>query len=602
MLDVEGRIASWNPGAQALNGYTPSEAIGRPFSMLYPADREQQPEKHLAVAARRGWYEEECWHLRKDGKRYRGDDVVSAIRDESGQLRGYSVVTRDATERIELRQQTERSRDHYFALFSDFPNLVWRSDTGGVCDYLNQAWLDYTGRPRERELGSGWLDGMHADDRRRWQETFTDAFATRRPFEIEFRLRAANGEYGSMICVGRPYHDLQGNFCGYLCSCYDNTARRAMETALKESEQRYEGMTANVPGMVFQLVRDASGRLSFAYVNRGSQTLTGQPQQALLNNADAFFSLLAESERSHVMATLETSAAQLTNWNWSGRLRPLHDSAEKWVSIRAQPRRADHGTLWDGLVFDDTQSRLARLEIERSREELRSLSRHLQLVREEEKARIAREVHDELGSTLTALRMDLDWLGEQLPPGAAPLRQKRGAMVKLVEAAVAATRKIVTDLRPSILDDLGLAAALRWQASEHEKHTGMTIHIETPDPDVAIPREAALALFRIFQETLTNIARHAKATTVAVELEESDEAYKLQIRDNGVGITEDDIGKPSSHGIRGMRERAQQLGGNLSVSGRPARGTTLVVSIPKPASPRIAPAQQPSAPRDPARL
>jgi signal transduction histidine kinase len=124
--------------------------------------------------------------------------------------------------------------------------------------------------------------------------------------------------------------------------------------------------------------------------------------------------------------------------------------------------------LWDGLVYDDTAARLAQRELERSREELRSLSRHLQSVREEEKARIAREVHDELGSTLTALRMDLDWMAERLPAEMQPLREKRSAMVKLVEAAVAATRKIVTDLRPSILDDLGLAAAVRWQASEFQ--------------------------------------------------------------------------------------------------------------------------------------
>ena len=585
MLDVEGRIASWNPGAQALNGYTAEEAIGKPFSMLYPTDREQPPEKQLSIATRRGYFEEECWHVRKDGTRYCGDDVVSAIRDEGGQLRGFSVVTRDATQRIELREQTERSRDFYFALFSDFPNLVWRSDPNGACDYLNQAWLEYTGRPSEQELGNGWLDGMHQDDRPRWSDSFTKAFAARRPFEVEFRLRRANGVFGSMICVGRPYHDMQGNFCGYLCSCYDNTVRREMEIALKESEQRYEGMTANVPGMVFQLVRDGSKRLSFAYVNRGSQTLTGVAETALVTDADAFFSLVPEEERSHLFATLDASAEHLANLTWSGRLRTPHEPTEKWINIRAQPRRTDHATLWDGLVFDDTQSRLAQLEIERSREELRSLSRYLQTVREEEKARIAREVHDELGSTLTALRMDLDWLGEQLPPELASLRQKRSAMVKLVEAAVAATRKIVTDLRPSILDDLGLAAALRWQASEHQKHTGVQVIVETPDPDIPIERDIALTLFRIFQETLTNVARHAKATNVAVELEATDSAYVLQVRDNGVGMSPVDISKPESHGIRGIRERAQQLGGNLSVASQPDRGTTIVVSIPRSTGP-----------------
>ena len=123
--------------------------------MLYPADRKEPPDKELAVAARRGWYEEECWHLRKDGSRYCGDDMISAIRDEPGNLRGFSVVTRDATMRLELREQTERARDFYFSLFSGFPNLVWRSDTTGACDYLNQAWLEFTGRKQEEEFASG---------------------------------------------------------------------------------------------------------------------------------------------------------------------------------------------------------------------------------------------------------------------------------------------------------------------------------------------------------------------------------------------------------------------------------------------------------------
>ena len=586
MLDGDGRIASWNRGAQALNGYAAEEVIGQPFSMLYPADRAQPIESELAVAARRGWFEEECWHLRKNGSRYCADDMISAMREENGRLQGFSVVTRDATQRIELREQTERSRDFYFALFSDFPNLVWRSDSAGACDYLNKAWLDYTGRPRDAELGDGWLDGVHPEDRERWQESYSTAFAGRCSFEVEFRLRRANGEYGSMICVGRPYHDMKGTFSGYLCSCYDNSVRRAMESALRESEQRYEGMTSNVPGMVFQLVRDPHNRSTFAYVSRGSEALTGLPEATVRADAYAFINLIPADERPHFMATLEASATHMTAWNWSGRLRTPHELAERWINIRARPRRGDHGeVLWDGLVYDDTAARLAQRELERSREELRSLSRHLQSVREEEKARIAREVHDELGSTLTALRMDLDWMGERLPAEMEPLREKRSAMVKLVEAAVAVTRKIVTDLRPSILDDLGLAAAVRWQASEFQKHTGIPIEVKAPDADSKIQRDTALALFRIFQETLTNVARHAKATRVWVDLTITEEGYVLQVRDDGTGMNEADLVKATSHGLRGMRERAQQFGGDVSVSSQPGQGTTLVASMPAPRQP-----------------
>lgn len=582
MLDPEGRIASWNTGAEALNGYTALEAIGQPFSIIYPPDRVRPLENELAVAAGQGWFEEECWHIRKDGSRYCGDDIISAIRGEDGALRGFSVITRDATLRIALREQTEHSRDFYFALFSGFPNLVWRSDASGACDYLNQSWLDYTGRSRDSELGEGWLESMHADDRQHWHEAYQRAFAQMQPFEMEYRLRRADDSYGWIICVGRPYHDMQGRFAGYLCSCYDNTSRRVAESALRESEARYEGIASNVPGMVFELIRDRAGRLSFAYVSPGGEALTGLRPAELMANAESFFGLVPAEERAHLKVTLDTSAAQLTNWNWAGRLEARNVSGEKWINIRARARRSDANTvLWDGLVFDDTQARLAQFELERSREELRALSRHLQTVREEEKARIAREVHDELGSTLTALKIDLDILGEKLGPATEAARQKRAGMYKLIEAAVAATRKIVTNLRPSILDDLGLLAALRWEAAEFAKHTNMRVHLDAEEAAEQPGREGALALFRIFQETLTNVARHAKATEVWVNFAVTDDRFVLNIRDNGVGLSDDDLRKPTSHGIRGMRERAQQVGGDITVSSQPGSGATVVISVPR---------------------
>ena len=582
MLEPDGRIASWNPGAAALTGYTEADAMGRHYAMLYGTGRIQPCARALEKAARVGAFEEECWHVRSDGNRYCGEDIISAIRDDAGALQGFSVITRDVTQRIELQRQTERSRDFYFALFSDLPSLVWRSDANGACDYVNNAWVDYTGRARETQLGNGWIAAVHADDRGRWREVYARSLRERTPFELEARLSRADGTFGTVLCNARPYHDMQGHFSGFLWSCYDLTARRAMEGALKEGEARYEGIASNVPGMVFQLVRDAGGAYSFAYVSPGCEPLTGAPEALLRADPEVFFMLIPAGHRPHFDATLDASAANLANWTWSGPLRPAHEASEKWLSIRARPRRLDSGEIvWDGLVFDDTQNRLAQLEVERSREELRALSRHLQSVREEEKARIAREVHDELGATLTALKIDLGFVADRLPVNGASLRDKCASMSQLVDTAVAATRKIVSDLRPSILDDLGLAAALAWQAGEYRKHANLKITVETPDPDIAIERDCALTLFRIFQEALTNVARHAKATEVAVTLSESGSGHALTIRDNGAGIADDALQKPTSHGIRGMRERARALGGDLDVSSRPGEGTTLVVTIPK---------------------
>lgn len=582
MLDLEGRIATWNPGAAKLTGYSADEAIGSHFSILYPPDRKHPPEEDLDVAARDGWFEEECWHLRKDGSRYCGDDIISGIRDDSRELTGFSVVTRDATQRIELREQTERARDFYFSLFSDIPNLIWRSDAGGVCDYVNQAWLDYTGRATADETGAGWLEGVHPEDRKRWLDVYGNALQTKTPFEIEYRLRRGDGSYGAMICTGRPFHDMKGGFAGFLCSCYDNSVRREMERALQESEQRYEAITANIPGMVFQMIRDASGKLSFSYVSPGAEALGGVPAEAVLHDADAFLALIEPADRKNLLATIADSAERMVNCSWTGSLRPVGEADEKWVIVRARPRpAAPDVVLWDGLVLDDTRNRLAQIEIEHSREELRELSRHLQTVREEEKARIAREVHDELGSTLAALKMDVALLNKHLPSGPGAARDRRRSMDRLVDSAVAATRRIITDLRPAVLDGLGLCAALRWQANETQKASGVEILVRCPEGDVVVDRDRALTLFRIFQESLTNVIRHAKATRVDVDLTEMPANYELRVSDNGIGIADDAERNLTSHGIRGMRERALQLGGDVALSRGAEGGTVLLAKIPR---------------------
>ena len=582
MLDLEGRIATWNPGAAKLTGYSADEALGAHFSLLYPADRQHPPGEDLDIAAHEGYFQEECWHLRKDGSRYCGDDIISAIRDDHGDLTGFSAVTRDATQRIEMREQTERARDFYFALFSDIPNLIWRSDAKGVCDYVNQAWLDYTGRPTTDETGNGWLDRVHPDDRARWSDAYDSALRARQPFEIEYRLRRKDGRYGSMICTGRPYHNMQGGFAGFLCSCYDNTVRREMERALQESEQRYEAITANIPGVVFQMIRDAGGRLSFSYVSRGADSVAGIDSAAVMRDADSLLWLIEESDRAVFFATVADSAERMVNCSWTGRLRPVGGGDVKWVTVRARPRAmAEDVVLWDGVVLDDTRNRLAQIEIEHSREELRELSRHLQTIREEEKARIAREVHDELGSTLAALKMDLAWLERNLPSGLDSARERRVSMNQLVDAAVAATRRIITDLRPAVLDSLGLCAALRWQAGETQKASGVVITVRCPENDVVVDRDRALTLFRIFQESLTNVIRHANASRVDVDLVETPESYVLRVADNGDGIADNATRQTTSHGIRGMRERALQLGGEVTLARGPAGGTTLVATIPR---------------------
>ena len=208
------------------------------------------------------------------------------------------------------------------------------------------------------------------------------------------------------------------------------------------------------------------------------------------------------------------------------------------------------------------------------------LINHLQTVREEEKAQIAREIHDELGSTLTKLKMDISWLSKRLDGSAEPLRQTASTMLDLVDCAVGTTRRIATDLRPPILDDLGLCATIKWQASEFQKRLGIRCHLALSGSLEDLSSEYTIVLFRIFQESLTNITRHAQATDVWVTLSSEDGCVVLKVEDNGIGIGTNARGRFGSYGIQGMHERAKSLGGNMALEGREEQGTTLVVTLP----------------------
>jgi signal transduction histidine kinase len=228
-----------------------------------------------------------------------------------------------------------------------------------------------------------------------------------------------------------------------------------------------------------------------------------------------------------------------------------------------------------------TAHRRAEEQLRESHEQLRALSVYLQSVREEERTRIAREVHDELGQALTGCKLDLSWIASRLPKQQRELVQKTRALSAHIDSTIQMVRRIATELRPGILDHLGLAAALEWQANEFQTRTGIQCEVHASLNESELPADLNTTFFRIFQETLTNVIRHAGATQVVVELKEQGGSVILEVRDNGRGIARADITNTKSMGLLGMRERAALLGGEFKI-GRIARGegTRVTVSIP----------------------
>ncbi|MFY9926305.1 MAG: histidine kinase [Opitutaceae bacterium] len=219
--------------------------------------------------------------------------------------------------------------------------------------------------------------------------------------------------------------------------------------------------------------------------------------------------------------------------------------------------------------------------LRRSHDQLRALTGHLRFVREEERTRIAREVHDELGQALTGLKLDLSWLSGKVA-GKRALQRKISAMSAQVDTTIQTVRRIATELRPGVLDNLGLAAAIEWQTMDFQERTGIRCVIKMDLKETIWDREFGTMCFRIFQETLTNIVRHAKATRVDISLTQIDHELVMTVSDNGRGISEKDVIHARSIGLIGMRERVAQAGGQVFFFGLPARGTTVTMRVPMP--------------------
>jgi signal transduction histidine kinase len=248
---------------------------------------------------------------------------------------------------------------------------------------------------------------------------------------------------------------------------------------------------------------------------------------------------------------------------------------EELVAARTSELRSANASL-EREVADRTR---AEQDLRESRQQLRALASHLQSVREQERTDIAREVHDELGQALTVLKMDVHWLSQRV--GATPgLTDKTRAMSDTIDTTVQAVRRISAQLRPRLLDDLGLSAAIEWQAREFEERSGIQCDVRSDPEDIVLDRDRTTALFRIFQETITNVARHAGASRVDVLLRRLPDEVDLTVTDDGRGITAEQAADARSLGIAGMRERALALGGSVEIAGLDGAGTTVHVRIP----------------------
>lgn len=336
----------------------------------------------------------------------------------------------------------------------------------------------------------------------------------------------------------------------------------------------------HLPCLLLELDQLPDGSLCFVFLSGACSDLLGIPRELLYADAGRLLERLTDEDRPALLEALERSATQKKPVNWEGRLRIDAWNDLKWINLRATPTlREDQGVRWTGMMTNISQSKRQQEEIRQSRRQLSALAAHIEEVKEQERRRIERDLHDDLGGNLTALKMMLHHVWKSLPPDPY-LAGRYTYFENLLNLSIASIHRISADLRPGILD-AGLVAALEWLASEFEVQTGIACEFRCKDLDIALDPTLATTLFRIAQEACNNIRKHAKASGVEIQLHDDGSELLLEIIDNGCGISDEQRDNPQSFGLRSMEERVATIGGDFRITARTGKGT--VVSIRAPA-------------------
>ena len=362
-------------------------------------------------------------------------------------------------------------------------------------------------------------------------------------------------------------------------------SQRRAEIALRESERRFRSVFESATDAI--VLADENGIISSW--NRSAQAIFGYTEGELLGKPLTV--LMPPRYRGRHGEGLSRYRNGAGEGPVIGRTLELHglrkDGTEFPIELSVAVWQTAAGPHFSGIIRDITQRKRAEEELKSSYEQLRELSMRLETVRENERASIAHEIQEELGQALSTMRMDLDWLGKRIAsPHASPdaLKQRLVAMSNLVDSAIARARRIAADLRPGILDELGLGAALEWQARSFQERTLIRCRVVV-DTRETIDRTTSAHLFRIAQDCLAHVARHSGAHTVEVSLRAENGTIHLGVQDDGAGTPERLFQTSSSLGVLGIRERARLMGGEARIETRPSGGAGIIVSVPRDGAP-----------------
>ena len=390
--------------------------------------------------------------------------------------------------------------------------------------------------------------------------------------DVEMLVRNPQRKRGVFIRVtATPLKDSRGVPMGGVAVFHDINERKWTEALLRDSEARFRAIVEATASALIILSPDHR----IQEFNPQAERVFGLGRAAALGRDFVEVCLPREYREAVALDIRQALAGTPT----PGFEIPVHANAQDertllW-SFSRLVESDDRGALVIATGHDITERRQAE-----AAQRVRELAAHLQSAREAERKRLAREIHDELGQALTGLKLEVSYLSRRAGVENPIMRSKLGEIGRMIDGTIASVRTLATDLRPHILDELGMLEAMRWQAEEFQKRTGIPCAVELPAEEIEWGADQATAMFRILQESLTNVVRHAGATQASIRVAKNDDSIVLEVTDNGRGITEDQVEHSRSFGLLGMQERARMFGGALRIEAGEKRGTTVVVSMP----------------------
>ncbi len=565
VFNKKGQYYRWNKNLVTVTGYTADEIKKmHPLSLFSAEEKELVSKKINSVFnGTEDTVEADC--LTKDGRLipYYFTGMVINYEGESC-LMGVGI---DISEKVQSQKELKQSEEKFRRVVEQASDGIFITNDQGQYLDVNASGEALTGYSKEELLKMNVADLFRKADMKKQPLRFKEMLNGLQVLTLR-DLEKKNGTQINVEISGKKLDD------GRLQAIIrDVTARTKAEEALKASEYKYRVLFDENPLPMW--IIDTAAKI-FLDVNSAAITSYGYSRETFLNMDPAALHpkidpVIQKEELLSVPGNLES----LKN-----------DTHVKMNGTQIKVNIISHDIVYENkkavltLANDVTEKLEAEQKLQQSHKALRDLASHLETIRETERTHMAREIHDELGQQLTGLKMDISWLNKHIKSDNEAIQQKMIDTIELIDKTVVTVRRIATELRPSILDDLGLVAAMEWQSDEFEKRSEIKTTFKSNVNNITVKNDIATAIFRIFQESLTNVLRHSLATKVKIFLIVDNETITLNIKDNGVGFLSEDIAGKKTLGLLGMKERALLIYGTYEINGNTGSGTSVIITVP----------------------